>query len=112
PWKIGANALAADATEARSRAEPWCRAGTHRHERSSTARRDSHGREPATVRDRGTITKVYNNSWICQDGTSYNQPRIQVLAQTLQATPVKISNGKQITGWNLTGVGSTKALSD
>ena len=58
----------------------------------------------------GTVTKVYNNSWICQDGTSYNQPRTQVLAQTLQATPVTSSNGKQITGWNLNGGDSTKAL--
>ena len=60
----------------------------------------------------GTVTKVYNNSWICQDGTSYNQPRTQVLAQTLKATPVMSSNAKQITGWDLTNVGSTKALSD
>jgi hypothetical protein len=59
----------------------------------------------------GTVTKVYNNSWICQDGTSYNQPRTQVLAQTLKATPVMSSNDKQITGWDLTN-GSTKALSD
>ena len=27
----------------------------------------------------GTVTKVYNNSWICQDGSTYNQPRTQVL---------------------------------
>ena len=60
----------------------------------------------------GTVTKVYNNSWICQDDTSYNQPRTQVLAQTLQATPVMSSNGKQITGWDLTNVSSTKVLSD
>ena len=60
----------------------------------------------------GTVTKVYNNSWICQDGSSYNQPRTQVLAQTLQATPVMSSNGKQITGWDLANVGSTKVLSD
>lgn len=60
----------------------------------------------------GTVTKVYNNSWICQDGTTYNQPRTQVLAQTLGATAVKSSNGKQITGWDLTNVGSTKVLSD
>jgi hypothetical protein len=59
----------------------------------------------------GTVTKVYNNSWICQDGSTYNQPRTQVLAQ-LKATPVKSSNGKQITGWDLTGVDSTKVLSD
>ena len=60
----------------------------------------------------GTVTTVYNNSWICLDGSTYNQPRTQVLAQTLQATPVKSSNGKQITGWDLTNVGSTKVLSD
>jgi hypothetical protein len=29
-----------------------------------------------------------------------------VLAQTLQATPVMSSNGKQITGWDVTNVGS------
>ena len=58
----------------------------------------------------GTVTKVYNNSWICQDGTSYNQPRIQVLTQTVKATAVKSSNGKQITGWDL--VGSPTVLSD
>ena len=59
----------------------------------------------------GTVTKVYNNSWICQDGSSYNQPRTQVLG-TLKATPVMSSNGKQITGWDLAGADSTKALSD
>ena len=35
-----------------------------------------------------------------------------MLAQTLQATPVKSSNGKQITGWDLTNAGSTTVLSD
>ena len=59
-----------------------------------------------------TVTKVYNNSWKCQDGTEYNQPRTQVLAPTLEKTPVMSSNGKQITGWELTNVGSTKVLSD
>jgi hypothetical protein len=60
----------------------------------------------------GTVTKVYNNSWICQDGSTYNQPRTQVLAQTPKTTAVMSSNGKQITGWDLTDVGSTKVLSD
>ena len=60
----------------------------------------------------GTVTKVYNNSWICQDGSTYNQPRTQVLAQTPKATPVMSGNGKQITGWDLTDAGSTKVLSD
>ncbi len=60
----------------------------------------------------GTVTKVFNNSWICQDGSTYNQPRTQVLAQMLKATAVKSSNGKQITGWDLTNDGSTKVLSD
>jgi hypothetical protein len=62
----------------------------------------------------GTVTKVYNNSWICQDGTSYNQPRTQVLTQTLNANPVMSSNGKQITGWDLdsTVASPSKVLSD
>jgi len=62
----------------------------------------------------GTVSMVYNNSWICQNGTTYNQPRTQMLAQTLQATPVMSSNGKQITGWDLHGpvASPSKVLSD
>ena len=60
----------------------------------------------------GTVTKVYNNSWICQDGTSYNQPRTQVLATLKKAIPVMSSNGKQITGWDIKGWDPTRALSD
>jgi hypothetical protein len=69
-------------------------------------------RSPTNSFSSGTVTKVYNNSWICQDGSTYNQPRTQVLAQTLHPTSVMSSNGKQITGWDLTNVGSTKVLSD
>ena len=70
------------------------------------------GRATTITFTSGTVTKVYNNSWIRQDGSSYNQPRTQVLAQVLTATPVMSSNGKQITGWDLTSNGSTKVISD
>jgi hypothetical protein len=53
----------------------------------------------------GTYTRTTDNYWGCTDGSTQHRYRVTKMAAPIKAEAIKSSNGKQITGWNMTGVG-------
>ena len=61
-----------------------------------------------------TMTRTTDNVWSCTDGSTQHANRVTVMNQPLKKTALLSSNGKQITGWDLTGAagGPYAVLSD
>jgi len=53
-----------------------------------------------------TMTRTTDNVWSCTDGSTQHADRVTVMKQPLNKTTQLNSNGKQITGWDLTGAAS------
>jgi hypothetical protein len=53
-----------------------------------------------------SYTATYDNVLTCRNGVVAHVPVVSTGTGDLQSTQVKSSNGKQITGWNLSGAGS------
>src|SRR3954447_25984382 len=53
-----------------------------------------------------SYTATYDNVLTCRNGVVAHVPVVSIGTSVLKTTPVMSSNGKQITGWNLSGAAS------
>jgi hypothetical protein len=58
------------------------------------------------------FTATYDNTLTCRSGQVTHVPVVSTGTGDLKAEAVKSSNGKQITGWNLTGAGAVASSND